>query len=183
MTKPKPAIFFDRDGVLIRDKRYTYKPRDIELVKNCQDTLQNLKQHGFLIFVITNQSGVARNFYGASQVVEAHKTLQNLLGPQASIDEFFVCTHIEVDSPHPHARPCNCRKPATGLLELAFKKHSIDKEKTWLVGDRKSDIECAKNFGLKSIQYVNSQYELHPSPDHSIKDLADIIKIVKKHGI
>ena len=174
----KPTIFFDRDGVLIRDKRYTYKPKDIELVKDCQETLEKLKAAGFLVFVITNQSGVARNFYSVTQVIEAHKTLQNLLGPKASIDEFYVCTHIKVDSPHPHAKDCECRKPGTALLEIAFEKHPIDKSRTWLVGDRKSDIDCAKNFGIGSIQYVNSQYELHKNPDHSIKSLSSILEIV-----
>ena len=179
MKTSKPTIFFDRDGVLIRDKRYTYKPKDIELVAHCKQTLTELKKAGFAIFVITNQSGVARNFYSTSQVIEAHKTLQDLLGPSASIDEFFVCTHIEgIDSPHPHARKCECRKPQTGLLELAAQKYSIDKKKTWLVGDRKSDIDCAKNFGISSIQYVNSQYELHSDPDYSIKDLRKILDIV-----
>lgn len=140
-----PAIFLDRDGTINEEVGYLNHISRLKIIPGVPKALKLLQKGGFKLFVVTNQSGPARGYFPRELVEEIHKELiRRLKYFGVKIEEFFVCLH------HPDEN-CFCRKPKTGLLELAFSKYPIDKEKSFVIGDRLIDVELAKNFGLKGI--------------------------------
>ncbi len=178
----KKAAFFDRDGVINEDKGYVFKPEDLVFLPKVGETLAFLKDQGFLILVITNQSGVARGYYSLEDVDLFHKTLSERLteNHQVSIDRFYICPHHKDGCVKPFAMSCQCRKPKTGMIDQAKNDFDIDLDKSFLVGDKRSDIDCAKNAGLKSIQYINNRYDNHPDADFYIKGFAELKELVER---
>ena len=142
----KPAVFLDRDGTLVVEKGYLCRPEEVELIPGAARALRELAGAGFLRVVVTNQSGVARGFYGLDAVERVHEAIQALLGREgASVEGWYVCPH------HPEfTGPCGCRKPETGLLERAVQDLGIDLARSWVVGDKVSDIELARRAGCRA---------------------------------
>lgn len=141
------AIFLDRDGVLIADRGYVYRRADIVLLDSVAEQLQILKQRGYLLIVITNQSGVGRGYYGHSDVFAAHRTIQALLAKATGVqlDAFYYCPHTPSDA-------CACRKPETQLLLQAMRDFCVDASQSYLVGDKDSDLECAQRGGVRGVR-------------------------------
>lgn len=140
-----PAIFLDRDGTLNEEKGYINDLSRLRLLPKVAEALKILKDHGFKLIVITNQSGPARGYFPKELVFQTNELLQKKLKKKGvSLDDFFICFH------HPDEN-CPCRKPKIGLIEQALKKYSIDLEKSYLIGDRIIDIETAQNAGIKGI--------------------------------
>ena len=138
------AVFLDRDGTLNVDTSYTYKPEDLELLPNVIDALTLLKAAGFLLIVITNQSGVGRGYYTLSDVENFHKQIQVILKKRnIQIDRFYICPHTPEDK-------CNCRKPSPYLIYKAAEDYDIDLSASFLLGDKQSDIESGQVSGVKS---------------------------------
>ena len=145
-----PAVFLDRDGVINQDKGYVYEIDDFEWIKGAIEAIKLIKKKGYYIFVVTNQSGISRNFYTESDVTKLHNYICNELSKNDTyIDDFFYSPyHPEViNKKYVHLE--HLRKPNTGMLELAEKKWSFIKYRSLLIGDKESDIECAKNYGIK----------------------------------
>ena len=140
------AVFLDRDGVLIADKGYVYRRADIILLAGVAEQLHTLKQRGYLLIVITNQSGVGRGYYGHSDVFAAHRTIQAQLAKAAGVqlDAFYYCPHTPNDA-------CACRKPKPQLLLRALRDFNIDASQSYLVGDKDSDLECARRGGVQGV--------------------------------
>ncbi len=139
------AVFLDRDGVLIAERGYVYRRADIVLLEGVGAQLYELKRRGYLLIVITNQSGVGRGYYGHSDVFAAHRTLQALLAPAGvQLDAFYYCPHVAADA-------CACRKPATQLLVRAMQDFHIDAAGSYFVGDKESDLECARRGGVQGV--------------------------------
>ena len=139
------AIFLDRDGVLIADRGYVYRHADIVLLDGVADQLHELKQRGYLLIVITNQSGIGRGYYGHSDVFAAHRVIQALLSPTGvQLDAFYYCPHIVADA-------CACRKPEPQLLLRAIQDFQIDTARSYFVGDKDSDLECARRGGVQGV--------------------------------
>ena len=140
------AIFLDRDGVLIADRGYVYRRADIVLLDGVAEQLQTLKQRGYLLIVITNQSGVGRGYYGHSDVCAAHRTIQALLAEATGVqlDAFYYCPHTPNDA-------CACRKPQPQLLLRALQDFHINAASSYLVGDKDSDLECAQRGGVQGV--------------------------------
>jgi D-glycero-D-manno-heptose 1,7-bisphosphate phosphatase len=158
----KPAVFFDRDGVLNKDIHYLYKIEEFGWIPGAIETIQYFNKRGYYVFVITNQSGVARGYYTEDDVRNLHEWMnQQLALHDAHIDDFFYCPH-HIDGTVPaYTQNCSCRKPYTGMLEQAKKKYSIDMKKSLLIGDKESDIECAKNAGILGVQFTGDNlYEM-----------------------
>lgn len=150
----KPAVFFDRDGVLNKEIGYLYKIADFCWMDGAVETIKYFNDRGYYVFVITNQSGVARGYYTEAEVEKLHQYMnQELKKYNAHIDEFFYCPHYAKGSVEKYSIDCNCRKPKTGMIELAFSKYAISKDNSMMIGDKQSDMECAKNAGIKSILF------------------------------
>ena len=164
IQKSQPAIFFDRDGTLNVDEGYTHKPEDLKWIEGAKRLIKKLNAYGYLVFVVTNQSGVARGYYNETAVKAFHLSMQNeLFKDGAWIDDYVYCPHHPSGKIEKYTRPCNCRKPAIGMLEKLTKKWHVDLSKSVFVGDRESDMDCAKNFGIKGIRFRGPNlYDLLP---------------------
>ncbi len=149
----KPACFFDRDGVLNIDKGFVYKYEDFEWIEGAIDAIKFLKENDYYIFVVTNQSGIARGMYSIEDVNILHQSINtHLMKHGTKIDDFFI-SPSHPDFKNKFSNLFNLRKPETGMLDLAFKKWKFDKEKSFLLGDKLTDIECAEKFGIKGFLY------------------------------
>jgi D-sedoheptulose 7-phosphate isomerase len=144
--EPRPAIFLDRDGVLnravVRDGKPLPPPalQDLEILPDVAPALEELKAHGFPLYVITNQPDVARGNLTRAEVDAMNQKLASLL----PVDDIFVCYHDDADH-------CACRKPKPGLIYEAQRKYNIDLARSFLVGDRWRDIEAGHAAGCKTI--------------------------------
>jgi len=145
-----PAIFFDRDGTINKDPGYLGNPDLVELYENVAEGISELKKTGFLIIVISNQSGIARGLISEENVKAVNQKINELLKQinGTCVDYFYYCPH------HPEfssEEDCKCRKPSPKLVLDAAKEHQIDLSKSYFAGDRFLDVECGNNAGIKSI--------------------------------
>lgn len=145
------AVFLDRDGVLIEDVHYLSSLDQIKLFPDVPEGLRQLRTLGVKLIVVTNQSGIARGYFSESFVHESHACLSESLAKfGVTIDDFYFCPHHRDGHP-PLNIECDCRKPATGMLLQAAKDHDIDLEKSFVIGDKTSDVELAYRSGAKGI--------------------------------
>ncbi len=131
MTK-RPAIFLDRDGTLIEEVNYLSRVEDLRLFPFSADAVKLLKDAGYLIIVVTNQSGIGRGIYTETDMHAIHAAIQEQLG--GAIDASYFCPHLPSDD-------CECRKPKTGMIDAAVRDLPIDLDKSWMIGDKKIDVE------------------------------------------
>jgi D-glycero-D-manno-heptose 1,7-bisphosphate phosphatase len=133
----KAAVFVDRDGTICFDKHYLADPKELELIPTVTQGIRRLNEAGIPVIVITNQSGIARGFFDEKALARIHAKLGEMLASEhARIDDIFYCPHM------PDAG-CRCRKPRTGMIEDAAKRHGIDLGQSFVIGDRMMDIEMA----------------------------------------
>ncbi|QQO13571.1 HAD family hydrolase [Bradyrhizobium diazoefficiens] len=143
------AVFFDRDGVLNEDDGYAFEPSKIRWIKGAMEAVRAVNQSGYLAFVVTNQSGVARGFYAEQQARGLHAWMTDQLASVgARIDEFAYCPHHPEGTIAEYRHACICRKPQPGMINELVKRHSIDIGRSILVGDKQSDIEAAAGAGI-----------------------------------
>lgn len=148
------AVFFDRDGTLNEDVGYLHKMEDFRWCKGAIDAIRYCNEKGYLVIVITNQSGVARGYFPEEEVRYLHAWMNGeLIQMNAHIDSFYYCPHYEGGTVAEYAKKCGCRKPATGMIDAACEAFGIDRTKSILVGDKESDMECAKNAHIKGVHY------------------------------
>jgi D-glycero-D-manno-heptose 1,7-bisphosphate phosphatase len=152
---PEPAtlacVFLDRDGTLIEDVGYAYRPEQIQLLPGVREGLEKLRAAGLLSCVVTNQSGVARGYYSEAHVQAFHEQLNRELGPAARIDAFYYCPYHS-DAVEPRYREqLHLRKPDIGMFEQACRDFPIAAEHSYLIGDRLLDMEFARRSGLRAI--------------------------------
>lgn len=144
-----PALFLDRDGTINVEKNYLYRFEDWEWIPGAIDAIRRIGRAGWRLVVVTNQAGVARGLYGESDVLELHARVDQVLRSQdARVDAYYFCPH------HPeygNFTDCGCRKPRPGMLLRAAAEHGIDLGRSWLVGDRESDIGAALSCGVTPI--------------------------------
>jgi len=151
----KKALFLDRDGTINIDKGYVYKPEDFVFIDGIIDAIRTYNQNGYVVVVISNQAGIARGYYSEEDVIVLHKYVDTLLlKSNARVDKWYYCPHHPEFGIGKYKINCNCRKPKTGLLELAISEFNIDVKQSILVGDKPWDIECGEKMGIKSI-YVD----------------------------
>ncbi len=141
----KPALFLDRDGVINVEKNYLYKKEDFEFIEGIFDLCRFFQDKGYKIFVVTNQSGIARGFYSEEDFLELTKWMETEFAKRGiKIERTYYCPH------HPDfTEECECRKPKPGMLLHAAKEFGINLENSVLVGDKQIDIDAAYNAGLK----------------------------------
>jgi len=146
MGAVRPAVFLDRDGTLIREAGYLSRLEDLEILPGVAEALRRLQGAGYLRVAVTNQSGVARGYYGPAFVRRTHEEIDRRLAREgASIDRWYVCPH------HPDITgPCGCRKPEPGLLRRAAAELGVDIPRSWVVGDKPGDVELARRAGCRA---------------------------------
>jgi len=148
----KRAIFMDRDGTVSDETgyinhidRYRMLPRSIEAIRR-------INAAGFLAFVVTNQSGVARGLFDEALVHEVHGTLSRWLEQGgARLDGIYFCPHHPKEGEPPWRQDCECRKPRAGMLKRAAREHDVDLASSYMIGDTVLDIEAARNAGMPGV--------------------------------
>lgn len=183
------GIFLDRDGTINQEVNFLSSPEDLELIPGSADAIQKANQLGFKVFIVTNQSGIARGLLSVEQLEKIHTILLEKLGAHhAHIDGIYYCPH------HPEAgnsvltRSCDCRKPNTGLIERACKEFSIDRRRSFVIGDRMADVQLANNARMSSILvltgYGKEELELcrqgNVHIDYVAADLRDAIQHIDR---
>lgn len=152
----KPAAFFDRDGVLNVEKGYLFKTEDFEWQQGAIEAVKLLNEKGYYVFVVTNQSGVARGMYKEEDVQKLHDFMQQQLALQgAKIDAFYYCPHHPEGKVFKYSSFCDCRKPKPGMLFQAIDNHEIDTAESFLIGDKDTDLRAAENAGIKGYLYYS----------------------------
>ena len=144
------AVFLDRDGTLNEDLGYLGDPGKVKLLPFVGEILSRLKnEFNYFLFVISNQSGIARGLISTKQVDQVNEKINILLKEfNVSIDKFYYCPfHPDFST----SEECSCRKPATEMVEKAVEEFEIDVSKSFFIGDSTSDIECGMNAGIKTI--------------------------------
>lgn len=175
----RPAVFLDRDGVLVAEKGYVCSKTELEIFSYAKDCIAKIHEKGYYAIVITNQSGVARGLFTEFALLEMNQYLCNIL----QLDDVFYCPHLETGSVKRYAKKCTCRKPLHGLIKQACEKYEIDIEDSFMVGDRKGDILCGRNAGIKTV-LVESGYDIKAfeddiEADYIYTDLRDFVKALK----
>lgn len=151
----KKAVFLDRDGTLIVEKHYLKNPELVQLEQGVVEALQLLTHNGYDLFIVTNQSGIAKglitpeDFY-ATQV----KTLSLLQEHRIAIKDWWHCPH--------HPGECGCRKPSPGMIVTGMSTYELSPENCWMVGDKVSDAQAGCQAGIRSVLVATGHCQRHP---------------------
>ncbi len=140
------AIFLDRDGVINTERGFTYRLQDFVILPDLIEVLQLFQQKGFILIVVSNQSGVAKGLYKQTDVEIIHSYMLNEFTKNTiSISEIYYCIH------HPDVSACICRKPDSLFVEKALARFDIDPKKSYFIGDKERDVEAGEKAGVTGI--------------------------------
>jgi D-glycero-D-manno-heptose 1,7-bisphosphate phosphatase len=165
-TDLRPAVFFDRDGTLMEDAHYCGDPALVKVFPGVPAALRRLKEAGFGVFVITNQSGIGRGLITDAQYRSVQEEFLRQVG-RGSIDASYYCP----DGPDVVS---NCRKPEPGMVLAAAREHSIDLASSYFVGDKYADVECGRRAGTRTVLVLTGYgSEQRCAADFTCKDAVE----------
>jgi D-glycero-D-manno-heptose 1,7-bisphosphate phosphatase len=184
----KCAVFLDRDGVLNIEAGYIYEVENLNLMPGVAAAVRKLNDLGLFCCLISNQSGPARNYYPASHIEALHDRLALLLEQEAGayLDARYFCPYLsppEGGINEQYAQWSSWRKPNTGMLVAAAWEHDLDIDRSFMVGDKATDVDLAHNAGCRGIlvetgfgsQVLSGAYQHHTQPDYLAADLATAV--------
>lgn len=188
----RPAVFIDRDGTISEEVGYVNHPSRFRVFPYSSEAIRILNDAGWLAIVITNQAGVARGYFSEDVIHKIHDQLtRDLQNESAKLDAIYYCAHHPSVGEPPYRLDCDCRKPKTGLIQQAAKDFDIDMAASWMAGDRYSDVELARNAGLRSAfvlsGYGRGEWEYQSQawaqrPDLVCENLLEAVKSIVNHG-
>lgn len=182
MTALRPAAFLDRDGVINVEREYVYRVEDFELQPGVVEALATLQRAGYALVVVTNQGGIALGLYGEADMQHLHTHLRGLLAEAGvQLDGIYHCPH-HPRSPNPAMRgPCDCRKPAPGMLLQAARELQLDLPRSLLVGDKAGDVAAGRAAGVGQNFLVRSGHVLSDA-DMALADAVyeDLLELVQR---
>lgn len=171
----RAAVFLDRDGVLNNDVGYPHRLGDAVLFDDVIPALRRIQNAGYVLLVVSNQSGVARGFFTLNQVSRFNRAIAEQLHKaniRVTSKNFYVCPHGPRDE-------CSCRKPKPGLLLKAARQHRIDLGKSFTVGDEETDIEAGRRAGTQTVLLDRSGKSRKTKADlvaSSLSEVADLVR-------
>jgi D-glycero-D-manno-heptose 1,7-bisphosphate phosphatase len=172
MNRKNKCVFLDRDGVLNKDNpEYTFRVEDFKILPGVIQGLSEMKKAGFLLIVVTNQSGIDKGIYTRQQVDECHLYFQQ--ESDNCIDHFYFSPY------HRSITASLSAKPGTLMFEKAIAKFGIDVDSSWMIGDRGRDIVPARRLGIKTIQ-IGDEVEQENLADYQVNDLVEAWKIINE---
>jgi D-glycero-D-manno-heptose 1,7-bisphosphate phosphatase len=178
------AVFLDKDGTLVEDVPYNVNPALIRLTPGAAEGLARLHQAGYLLVVVSNQSGVARGYFAESALAGVAERLAELF-EQCGVElaGFYYCPHHPTGSVAEYATACACRKPQPGLILRAAQERAIDLDRSWLIGDILDDVEAGRRAGCRTVFLRSggeSEWRLgpHRTPDFIVDDLAQAARCI-----
>lgn len=153
--KQTKAVFFDRDGTLNVDIHYLHRPQDFIWTEDAKEAIRYCNEKGYLVIIVTNQSGVARGYYSEADIDFLHAWMnEELMKEGAHLDALYYCPHHPEGRVPAYTKVCDCRKPAPKMLNDACRDFNIDKAKSFFIGDTIGDMQCAKNAHIRGIRYT-----------------------------
>ena len=184
----RPAVFIDRDGTISEEVGYVNHPSRYRVFPYSAEAIKYLNDHEWLAIVVTNQAGVARGYFAEDVIVSVHERLnRELEEQQAHLDAIYYCSHHPTVGEPPYRADCDCRKPKPGLITRATADFEVDLSRSWMVGDRYSDVVMARNAGVRSAfvlsGYGRGEWEYQRSgwtlqPDLVCEDLLEAVKVI-----
>jgi len=184
----QPAVFIDRDGTISEEVGYVNHPTRFQLYPYSSTAIKLLNDNGWFAILVTNQAGVARGYFSEDVVKQVHQRLEDeLLAESTRLDGIYYCAHHPTVGEPPYRSDCDCRKPKAGLIKRASSDFDIDLAASWMVGDRYSDIELARNAGVQSCfvlsgygrgeyEYQRAEWKYHP--DLVCDNLLEAVKTI-----
>jgi D-glycero-D-manno-heptose 1,7-bisphosphate phosphatase len=187
MNHSHRAIFLDRDGVLIEDSHLVTSIGQMRVLPGVAEALKLLKEAGFKLIVITNQPAIARGILDSARLEAMHQHLNSLFA-DAPLDQFYFCPHHPEATVQDYRIHCECRKPKPGMLLQAASEMGIDLTRSFLVGDRLSDICAGFKAGVKTIlvrsgcheapPIISDGFDANAKPDWEAQDLLEASRII-----
>ena len=153
LAESRPALFLDRDGVLIEEVEYLARPEQVRLIPGAAAAIRKVNDAGWRVVVVSNQSGVARGLFPESLLPEIHRVIADRLLAEAGarVDRFYYCPHHPTEGQGGYRIDCDCRKPKPGMLLKAAAELGIDLARSWMVGDRATDLQAGAAAGCRTI--------------------------------
>ncbi|MBK8015738.1 MAG: D-glycero-beta-D-manno-heptose 1,7-bisphosphate 7-phosphatase [Betaproteobacteria bacterium] len=179
----RKAVFLDRDGTLNVEKNYLYRYEDWEWIPGAQAAIRSLNRLDLDVIVVTNQAGIARGYYSEADVHRLHAQVdRDLAASGARVSAYYLCPHHPEYGERVH---CLCRKPLPGMLVQAAHEHGIDLTRSWMVGDRESDMEAARRCGVRPLLVATGygeQTRHHFEPDVPyFPSVAEAVRWIETH--
>ncbi|MEK7433815.1 MAG: D-glycero-beta-D-manno-heptose 1,7-bisphosphate 7-phosphatase [Cyanobacteriota bacterium] len=174
------AVFFDRDGTINVEAGYIRDLKDLKLIEGASKSIAKLKEAGFIIILVTNQSGPARGYYSEEWVNTLNNTVQKMLLEEGtSLDEIYYCPHLPDGKVPEYTKDCDCRKPNIAMFLQGKEKYNLDFSKSFMVGDKATDVEAGHNAGCKSVllktgygdKVLKGEYQNIPDADYIADDI------------
>ena len=168
------VLFLDRDGVINVDHGYVYKAEDFEFIKDIFDLIRLFVDAGYLIFVLTNQSGIGRGYYTEEDLKQLTNWMKDKFRMHGiHIEAVYYCPHAPEEN-------CYCRKPKIGMIDQALQSYNINLSDSWMIGDKQSDIDLAKNANIgKSIAIGTTNIKNADFFLQSVKECKHFLEINK----
>lgn len=178
------CVFLDRDGTIIYDKGYIGKIKDVMLIPRAAEAVKMLNNAGFLVIVTSNQSGIARGYFDIDAVTKVNAEIQSRLNKYgAHIDASYYCPHFTEGVNKKYVKKCLCRKPSQGMIKIAVKDFNINIRKSFVIGDKLTDVLFGKRAGAKTIMVLTGHGKdeiknitKKTKPDFIAKDLISAVK-------
>lgn len=185
-AKQKPVVFLDRDGTLNVEVGYIRDLNNLILIDGAADAIRKLNSSGVAAVLITNQSGAARGYYPEEHIRDLNARLVKLLKDEdAFLDDVYYCPHLPDGTVELYTQVCACRKPAPGLVDQAYDEHpEFDRSRSFVVGDKSTDVELASNCGAKGIlvetgygkQVQAGEYQWKVNPDYQTDSIVEAVE-------
>ncbi len=145
------GLFFDRDGTLNTEVDFLSRPEELQLIPNAARAIREANEFGVKVFIVTNQSGIARGIFTETDLAEIHERLIAMLSKEgARVDAIYFCPHHPGYGTTPYKRDCSCRKPKPGMLKQARKDYDLHLSQSFVIGDRCIDMQAGKSAGCRT---------------------------------
>jgi D,D-heptose 1,7-bisphosphate phosphatase len=187
------AVFLDRDGTINVEVGYLSDLAQLKLIPGAGAAVKRLNETGLKAVLVTNQSGVARGYFSESFVQETHARLEQMLRDEGAwLDGIYYCPHHPTSGSPPYTVDCDCRKPGTGLIDRAARDLAIDVKKSYVVGDKWSDVELGQRAGAHAVLVKSGFTHDDPGnvrpphvvdPDFVAHDLAEAVAWIVRHAV
>ncbi len=184
-AKTRPVVFLDRDGTLNEEVGYIRVISDLRLIAGAAEAVKKLNDANIAAILVTNQTGAARGYYLEKHIQDLNSRLVALLAKDgARLDGIYYCPHLPAAPVSQYAVACRCRKPEVGMIEQAYSDHpDLDRRQSFVVGDKATDVELARNCGAKSVlvvtgygeAVVSGSYQWKVLPDFQAKSIVDAV--------
>lgn len=152
------AVFLDRDGTINVEKNYLYRIEDFEFIPGVIEGLRRLQEAGFLLFILTNQSGIARGYYQESEFLRLNEwMLSTLHGQGVDITRVYYCPHLPDAVVPQYRKRCRCRKPGLGMFRKAVREYDLDLSQSFAIGDKLRDLSICNHSACRGFLVGNTE--------------------------